>query len=178
MAVPIGYKHSPDARKKMSLTHRRLKQRPPSWLGKKHSEETKAKMSETRKRIGQTSEQIEKLIKRNKDPLFWTEERREKIGKSRKGKKNSPESIEKMRLKLIGKKRSDEQRKRISDSLKGSKSSFWKGGITKEHQRIGVFVCVFKFHPIRHYSVVCYFIFVVINPSIGVTTLNIPPYFL
>lgn len=51
----------------------------------------------------------------------------------RKGKKNSPEHIEKTRLKNLGRKQSDEEKKKRGLSLRGKrlgkKSNLWRGGI-------------------------------------------------
>lgn len=50
----------------------------------------------------------------------------------KKGERQSPESIEKRRLKVLGQKRSLETRRRISESHKGAKSHFWQGGRTEK----------------------------------------------
>lgn len=89
--------------------------------GGHHSEETKRKMSESH--IG-------------KRPYVMTDEIKENMRLAQIGKKRSPESIAKRVAKNTGKKRSDEARKNISESLKGDKSPSWKGGISKENDRI------------------------------------------
>ena len=52
------------------------------------------------------------------------------------GKHFSEEHKEKIRMGNLGKKVSDKSRIRISLSKRGNKSHFWKGGVTKENEKI------------------------------------------
>lgn len=49
-----------------------------------------------------------------------------------KGIKHSPEVIKKMTKAKLGKKHTDEHKRKIGEAHKGSKSHYWKGGITSE----------------------------------------------
>lgn len=84
-------------------------------------EKTRAKNT-GKKRTKETSE---KLSKRRKEIIAdgWTmpEEARKKIGDAARGKKRSPEAIEKSRLAQIGKKISDEQKELLSNYQKSLK---------------------------------------------------------
>lgn len=62
-------------------------------------------------------------------------ETREKISKTLSGRKQTKEEIEKRRQKLIGKTRTEEQRKRISEALKGEKNPLFGKKLSKEHIR-------------------------------------------
>jgi len=137
MSIPLGYKHSKEARKKMSEARKKTSQRPPSWLGKKHSKETKKKMSEKRKMRGMSENEIKNLIKRNKQP--WTDERRKRLSESLKkswtDERKKKQSV--MTKKIhTGRKRTEQQRKEQSERMRGSSSSFWRGGITEIHRKI------------------------------------------
>ena len=136
----LGHKHSEETKQKMSETHIRIGNKPPSWLGKKHTKETRKKMSEIQKLISDNPKKIKQLIERNKQP--WSEERRRKQGENKKRYWNSlteekkKELIKKTSIKNIGKKRTDEQRMNISLSLRGEKSSFYIDGRTSKNQKI------------------------------------------
>lgn len=110
-------------------------------LGKKLSEETKRRMSESRKGMELSEEHKKKLAdsKRGENNPMKREEVRKKISKANKGKKSwnkgksgcfTKETIEKMRDAKIGtvpwnkgKKMSEEQKKKLSDALRGRKLS-------------------------------------------------------
>jgi hypothetical protein len=112
---------------------KRINNRPPSWLGKKHSEETRRKMS-----LAQKGRKAPWNIIRNKDPLFWTKERRLKASKSGKKKPLNLKALAITHQKNKGQKRTLKQRENISRSLRGNVSSFWKGGVTAKHKKIRV----------------------------------------
>lgn len=102
-----------------------------AWgLGRKHTDETKRKI--TLKNVGNTYN----LGKKH------SEETRRKISESNKGKVMSPESIEKTRQKLLGRKLSEEQRA----MRRGERSSSWKGGISRINARIR---CSAEYHTWR-----------------------------
>lgn len=104
------YKHSEETKIKIGAWGR----------GRKHTEETKRKITE--KNIGNTYN----LGKKH------SEETRKKISESNKGKIMSPEAVEKTRLKLLGRKLTEEQRA----MRRGERSSSWKGGISRINSRI------------------------------------------
>lgn len=123
MPVPIGFKHSEESKRKMSLSGRgktltdehkkkisnSLKGREPWSKGRKFSAEHRAKMG----------------LKGIKNPMY--------------GKKWSQETREKMlatRAKYKGVPRSEAIKRKISESKKGEKNAAWKGGITPMNQRI------------------------------------------
>ena len=151
-----GQKFSEESIKNMSLSH---KGQIPWIKGKKHSEKTKLIMKMNHKGfIGRHhSEEAKKkmsLIRKGWNP---SKETRAKISKNSwmKGRKRTKESIEKgletkkrngyiiseetkrkigigNSISLKGKHHSDEARKKMSESKKGTKSHFWKGGISYE----------------------------------------------
>lgn len=68
-----------------------------------------------------------------------TPETRALYSAMRKGKKMPPRSDqwkERQRIAQTGKKLSAETKKKISDAVKGEKSSFWRGGVCPENLRI------------------------------------------
>ena len=86
---------SPETRQRMSEAQKGEKN---AMYGRKISEETRRKMSEANKNI--------------------SIETRKKMSESQKGKKHKPESIEKIRKFLMGKLRSEETKKKVSEGLK------------------------------------------------------------
>ena len=58
------------------------------------------------------------------------------LGKSKVGKKHSDKHIEKISKSCAGRVNSPSHRLNISDSKKGEKSHFWKGGVTPENLKI------------------------------------------
>ena len=73
------------------------------------------------------------LAEKNRDIEF-----RKKISKALKGRKFTKEWIEKLKKSHLGKghKQSEETKKRLSKAHKGEKCNFWKGGVSKENERI------------------------------------------
>lgn len=131
MVMPLGHKHTEETKKRMSETHKRIGNKPPSWLGKKHTKETKRKMA-----IASSAIQKPWVISRNKDPNYWTAERRLKLSESLKKRDIDWSFLKKVHEGNRGKKRTPEQCRSISLRLRGSKSSFWRGGKTSESQKI------------------------------------------
>lgn len=83
----------------------------------------------------------------SKNPMFGkchSEETKRKMSEARKGRVNSRESIEKNRIANTGKKRTPEQRAKISKALAGQKRPWhagennpnWRGGKTEESKII------------------------------------------
>ena len=114
----LGHYHSEETKKRISENSAKF------WLGKKFSDKTKKKMSER--------------MKGHKINLgkHHTEEAKEKMRKAHLGKKKSKETKEKLSKVLKGRKLSKEWRMKIGLANKGKKSNFWKGGISKENERI------------------------------------------
>ena len=67
---------------------------------------------------------------------FVSPETKKKIGDANRGRVHSKEYREAARRRQTGVKRSEETKRKISDSHKGSKNWAWKGGITKESHRL------------------------------------------
>lgn len=82
--------------------------------GFKHSDETKKLLSSQRRGKKQTEKQYRANCERT-----ISEESRKKISDSMRGRKRSPEAVEKGRIKNIGQKRSDETKKLLSEQRKG-----------------------------------------------------------
>jgi 5-methylcytosine-specific restriction endonuclease McrA len=138
--LPKGFKHSEEARKKMSEANKGDKNHN---FGKHHSEESKKKMSEANKgdknhMFGRTGD---------KHPLFGkhlSEETRKKISEAETGKHHSEESKKKMseakigeKHPLFGKHLSEETRKKMSEANKGDKAPNWLGGKSFEPYGLG-----------------------------------------
>lgn len=125
--IPVGYKHSIEARIKMSKAKTGNK----NMLGKHFSEEHRRKLSESHKGIKAWN--IGKPC---------TEETKRKISEAQKGSKNhrygKTHSLE-MRLRMserlkgntytLGRRLSEEHKRKISEGSRGEKSCHWKGGI-------------------------------------------------
>lgn len=115
---PFGYKHSDEAKRKMSehnLAHPRK-----YWLGKKRSEETSQKIREKH------------LISGHRPPSqsgkVLSQERKEQIRRI---------AIEKGYGKwMTGKKATEETRRKLRELVLGEKAPAWKGGITPIHHSI------------------------------------------
>lgn len=77
--------------------------------------------------------------KGKKRPPF-SDEWKKNMGLAQLGKKRSKESIERMKLASVGRnkgiKRTDEFKRKVSESLRGEKCYNWKGGITPWHKII------------------------------------------
>src|SRR3990167_3553908 len=149
----LGYLHSFETRKKLSLLHTGYRFSDASrrkisetikkyyknggikyWLGKKLSEETKKKMSTYAKDIGRkvsfsgrkhTEESKKKMSEKLKGRTF-SEETRKKFSLARLGTHPTLETIEKLRNKIF----TTEHRKNLSLANRGGNGSNWKGGVT------------------------------------------------
>ena len=110
----FGKSHTEDSINKMKAWHAANPEHGRNnMLGRKHSPEAIAKMSE---------------YQSNRPPM--TDETKKKIGDFHRGKPKNPDAIEKTRQSNIGRKKTDEQRQRISDALTGKPWS--------EAQRAGI----------------------------------------
>lgn len=141
----LGKHHTEEAKRKISISHKGLKagENHPCW-GKHRTEETKRKVSEARKGMVFSEEHCKNLSKAKKGkPAAWVNDpvKREQSGKkisiSHKGRKLKPHTEDWKTIvskKLKGRIRSEAQRKKQSETMKGrycgSKSSGWKGGIS------------------------------------------------
>lgn len=98
----LGYRHTDETRKKMSIARRRNPSSPRK--GMKNSEETRRKISEGRrgKSTGPCSDEKKRKISEAHKGRVVPEEQRRKISATLMGHKQSVEQIEKRRLKLIG----------------------------------------------------------------------------
>lgn len=130
-----GKRHSGETKLKMSLSHSGEKNH---FFGKKHSEETKRKLSEIN-----SNNPINYWLGK-KRPAF-SKECREKMGKSRLGKKNWNWRGGEDRLpncEICRKKLSRIDAKlclqHIGEASKGEKSNFWKGGVTPIYRKLRI----------------------------------------
>ncbi len=101
------------------------KKRQSAFKGKKHTKEARQKMSEAK--IGENH------------PMFGKKQSEESKNKRRvaqNGRKHTPESRRKMSEVRKGIIYSIETRKKMSESKKGSKSNFWKGGVSLINNKI------------------------------------------
>lgn len=151
---PKGYKHIEDTKKKISESHK----------GKHHSEETKQKIREklmgNKNKLGKKNnfknpraraEKISKSLKGH--PIYKSPERSRNISNALKGKpsnfkgkKLSPEAIDKIRVAHLGKKLSVEHKIKLREInlkkgirppvLKGTDNPAWKGGVTPLYEKI------------------------------------------
>ena len=137
-----GTKHREETREKMRVSH----------LGKsgckgwKHSEETKKKMSESHKgkKMPPFSEEHKKRISEaKKGQKTWnlgltkeTDARVRKISKANRGRKHTPEHVEKLRITIMGEKNPFWGKKRPEHSkiMSGSGNPNWKGGESKNYR--------------------------------------------
>jgi len=120
---PIGYKHTKETRQKMRNNHKGMR-------GRRHSEETK-------KKIGNA----------NSGKIFSIEHRK-KLSEASTRHKHTKETKLKLSIMLMGRKLSNETKKKISDShkgmrkpwvsetKKGKKCHFWKGGTTSINRQL------------------------------------------
>ena len=102
----------------------RFKKGEKRFFGRKHSEESKLKMSKSHKNMSDETRIKISEYKKNKIP--WM-----------KGKKHSLETKKVISDLKTGIKLTEEHKKKIGDSLRGSKSYMWKGGVSKD-KRIGI----------------------------------------
>ena len=111
----LGFKMSPEARKKMSIAAKRTR----NFTGKKHSEETKRRISETKTgvKFGAYSEERCKKISLGNMGKVIPIEVREKISVSLSGRKQSYETIEKRMEKIRGRKMSSEIKEAASKRM-------------------------------------------------------------
>jgi hypothetical protein len=77
------------------------------WYGRKHTEESKQKMSQTKKEYYALNPKV---------GTKHTEETKQKISRANKGKKPSPEAIEKTRQGNLGKKQTEHQKQRVRET--------------------------------------------------------------
>lgn len=98
-----------------------IKEKSKNKIGHKMSELGKIKWIEKNKGRKRTEEQIKNIILgRLKKGEFFSKESREKISLANKGKPKKPEAIEKMRLKKIGRRDTEETKRKKSESFKNS----------------------------------------------------------
>jgi hypothetical protein len=88
--------------------------------GAVQSPENRKKKSDAAKRrwVNGMPEEMKQKIRAKRTLQIFTDETRAKMSASRKGKKNSPEAIEKSRQAHLGSKRSNETRRKLSESRK------------------------------------------------------------
>jgi len=115
---------------------------------KPHSEETKAKISKALKgkipwnkgETGVYSDEIRKKMSKSgsiaRNILWQKPQYRKKVSEARKGLKRPEETRKKMSEVAMGHPVSEETRRKLSEANKGEKSNFWKGGISRENDRI------------------------------------------
>jgi len=108
----LGYSHTEDTRKRMSVAQKGRPTNSSGSKGTKRSDETKLKMSETLKEAYSTGARVHPRL----------------------GKTVSEESRKKMRESRLGYYVSEETRRKLSGLRKGEKSHFWKGGVSQENR--------------------------------------------
>lgn len=92
---------------------------------------------EHKRKIGESCKGNIAWNKGAKGLFSHSDEHKKKMSEIRKGKwKNSPETIEKIRVKAIGRGHTLESRLKMSESRKGKNHWNWNGGITPENLRI------------------------------------------
>lgn len=152
MPLPKGWRHSEETKLKIARAKLGSKN---AMFGRKHSKETLLKMSEKHKLYRASDETRAKLSASktgSKHPMFGkthSDEAKKKISQASKGrpspmrgKSQTEETKAKIVATLIGNKRAlgskhtPEARRKISEALSGSKSRWWRGGITEKHKRI------------------------------------------
>ncbi len=103
--------------------------------GIKRNEEFKKRVSNSLKGHLVSEETRRKIGLANKGRKL-SEEHKKSVSLAQRGKKQSIETIAKRVKKLIGRKWTDEMRKKFSEKKKGNNNNLWKGGITPENKRI------------------------------------------
>jgi group I intron endonuclease len=93
-----------------------------------HSQETKDKISKSLKGYKPTQKQVDRLIEYNKTRVI-SDETRYKLGNGNRGKKQSAENIIKRTIPRTGLKRSEETKRKMSESAKLRCTDKWKENI-------------------------------------------------
>lgn len=150
----LGYRHTKNARKKISEANREKKlswehkkkiseshkgEKNPMW-GKKHSEETKKKIRKYRHteeakrkiRAYKHTEEAKMKISKALKERECTKATRQKLSKIFSGRKFSKEWKQKISIALLGRKLSEEHRQKISKVTSGENNPSWQGGISFE----------------------------------------------
>lgn len=96
-----------------------------------HSEETKKKISESLKGYKPSQKQIDRLIEYNKTRVI-SDETRYKLGNGNRGKKPSIEIINKRSNARVGLKRTEETKKKMSESSKARCTDEWKANLSQK----------------------------------------------
>jgi group I intron endonuclease len=117
-----GWKHTDEAKRKISEANYRRDPKSFSNPGWNHSQETKNKISEKLKGKQKTEEHRKKLSEANKGKKS-SEETCKKLSEKSKGRKFSEETCKKLSEKLKGQKLSEDVKNKISETLKGHKLS-------------------------------------------------------
>ncbi len=122
----IGYKHTEETKKKISIANGGKKS---IWYGKKHSEESKRKMSESHKGIkpsDETKRKLSKAFKGEKNHFYGkhhSEKMKRKMSELQSGEKHP----------FYGRHHSDETKRKMSETKKGKNHPMYGKHLSEEH---------------------------------------------
>jgi len=118
-----GMKHTGETKKKISEKTRK------NNIGRHHTDETKGKISKTlmgHSHLEETKKKISKVLKN----LGKTSEFRERMRNINLGRRLPISQRIKISLSNMGKRHTEEAKRKMSEASKGEKSSSWRGGIS------------------------------------------------
>jgi group I intron endonuclease len=116
----LGVKHTEATRQKL---REGLQTRGHPMLGKSHSEESRLRMSKSRRGVprGPRSEEVKRKLSLSAQGRIISDEQRDKISNTLRGRKRDPLAAARSAAGHVGQKRTEEQKKRMSDGIKQAK---------------------------------------------------------